>query len=340
MKNDFDSEQFMEFFTTVMVGSKLIEGDPTDFAKCWHPDLIKCLKIAQEKEKIIELRSALEHKLAAIKLSEESRHAEAIIHCQEATDLFPEGSHFKFILALELIGTEDYGEASALLEKCVLANSDDWEAKYYLSKCYYMLNRLNRAIDLLEDCIKTHYEPVMSLEMGIYCATKGEVIGKELYGKLGRYDEQRTAEMASPYLEKALKSLQQCLKIGGEVDPRYFNKVCNMFDQLSPGRLSNMGIPLSLNRLHRVLSNVDEIPAPILDAEFESEKKVCSALVKSLHGKSSTRYQASVHLYETDDTDKVTNKMVDPVAFVKIIYPGLHQERPDVRVGYHKEPDH
>lgn len=334
MYNDLEQEKFMEFFTTVTVNSKFIERDPDDFGKCWHPDLIQCMELAKKQGRITELIDALEHKLAGINLSEEGEYAEAIVQLKKAADIFPEGLHFKFVLALGYMRVEKYNEAMEILEECLLAKPNDWEAKYYLSRCCYMINNVDRAIVLLEDCIKTNYEPEMSLHMGIYCASKGESIGKELYRKLGRYDQNKTAEMASPYLEKAIKSFQEYLKSGGEVDMQYFNKICNMFDQLSPGGLQYMGIPLSLNRLHRVLSSVDDLPEPMLDAEFSPVKKVCSAhVVSCVQGKSAGRYQASVLLFETDDSDKVANKLVDSIALLTIVYPGLHDPNiPDVHI--------
>jgi tetratricopeptide (TPR) repeat protein len=335
-----DQEKFVEFFTTVMVGSKFIERNPDDLAKCWHPDLIQCMEIAQEKEKVHELRSALEHKLAALNLSEEGKYTEAINEYRKAVDVFPYSLHFNFILALGYIDTKEYNEASKLLEDILLVKPNDWEAKYYLSRCCYILKDVDRAITLLEDCIKTNYEPNMSLEIGTYYYSKGKSIGQELYRKLGIYDQQRTAEMASPYLEKAINSFQLYSKSGGEVDPQYFNTVCNLFDQLSPGRLQYMGIPLSLNRLYGVLSNVDEVPGPVLDAKFHPEKKVCSAFVFKVNSFRSGRTLTNVSLYETADTDDIRNGIAEPLYLVEIVFPGQFDNTvPDVTLTSCQKPE-
>ena len=302
MSKDVDSDKFFEFFKTVLVNSEFIKRDPDDFAKCWHPDLVRCMDIAKEKGKLYELKDALEHKLAALNLSEADKHAEAIDEFRKAADVFPFDSHFKFLMALGYMENNEVGNAAHLLEGVLSENPTNMEAIRHLSRCCYLLDDVDRAIVLLQECMTIESDPEMFMEMGGYCCSKGEIVAKEICRRLGRYDQERVAEVAAPYLERAIKSFQQCPNAQERFSPQYFNKLYQMYDQLIPGRLQDMSIPLSLNRLYRVNTLVDDMPEPMMDAEFVPKKNVHSALVAScVRGNSAGDYTATVFLFDGDD---------------------------------------
>ncbi len=313
-------DKLVEFMTTVVFHSEFIKRDPDDIAKCWHPDLVRCMDIAKEKGKLYELKDALEHKLAAINLSEAGKHAEAIDEYRKAADVFPFDSHFKFLMALGYMDNKEFGNAAHLLEGVLSENPTNMEAIRHLSKCCYLLDDVDRAIVLLQECMTIESDPEMFMEMGTYCCSKGEIVAKEICRKLGRYDQASAAEVAAPYLEKAIKSFQQSPNAQERFSSEYFNELYRMYDQLMPGRLQGMSIPLSLNRLYRVSSHVDDMPEPMMDAEFVPKKNVHSALVAScVCGRSRGDYTATVFLFDGDDP----TQSLKPVNMMTIVmYPG------------------
>lgn len=202
-------------------------------------------------------------------------------------------------------------------------NDNSWESKFSLSKLLFEEDQFDKAIALLEEVIQIHHEPEMDLHLGVYYSSKGEQIGKETVNQMGYYDEEKVSSIASPYMKKAVYHLDKFRK-NNAIDNIFFNDVCNMFDQLSPGSLQEMKIPLSLARIHRVLIGDCRIDPPqeIMEAEFVSNKTIKSAFLFSCVA-GTTRSKAQIYLYETADTEKITSGNVKPCAEVYIGFPGF-----------------
>jgi hypothetical protein len=202
-------------------------------------------------------------------------------------------------------------------------NENDWEVKFSLSKLLFEDNQFDEAIELLEEVIQIHYEPEMDMHLGVYYASKGEQIGKEAVTQMGYFDEDKISSIASPFLKKAVFHLDKYRK-KNVIDKSYFDQVCNMFDQLSPGSLQKMQIPLSLSRIHRVLIGDCRIEPPqeIIETEFVCKKTIKSAFLTSCVA-GTNRNKAMIYLYETDDTEKITSGDEKPCSAVNISFPGF-----------------
>jgi tetratricopeptide (TPR) repeat protein len=332
-KNFLEEEGVLDFIADFVLGSKTFSHDQLD--TCFRADLPRCMTLAMRSGKANELLTALEHEFRGITLARGGNHTEAIQEYRKAVDAFPEGPHFKYRLAIGYFQAELFKEALPLLEEFIQLQPDDREAKYFLSRCCYLNHDVDKAIALMEDCIAANSEPRMNLQLGVFYASKGETLGQELCTELGRYDEQQVAELCCPYFEKALHNFIAYKRGGGELDEKYFNKVCNLHDQLSPGKLQHMGIRLSLNRLHRVLSNLGDVTIPdaVMNAEFVPAAKVCSAWIATSEDRQNGRILYTAYLYETVDTDLIPKKLVNPSTAVEIYFPGLKNSAvPDVNL--------
>ena len=201
--------------------------------------------------------------------------------------------------------------------------NNDWELKYALSRMHFEQDQIDQAILLLEETILLHYEPEMDLHLGIYYSSKGEQVGKELVNQMGHYDKDKVSSIASPFCKKAVYYLNK-YRQNNAIDNNYFDQVCNMYDQLSPGSLQDMNIPLSLSRIHRVLIGDCRIEPPqeIIEAEFICNKKVKSAFLASCVA-GTKKNKAMIYLYTTDNSDLIISGAEKPCSTVNISYPGF-----------------
>jgi len=332
MIGDKDSDEFQEFLILALKHLVIEHPDefqsPDDLADCWHPDLIGCIKNAKASNSIPDLMEALVYKKRAIRSQIENRLDHAKANYAASIQAFPGCPHFRFMLGAVCAQKCEWEEARELFTQYLSSNPEAWEAQNRLALCHFSLGEYDSAIDLLENIMHEYYEPMMSLLLGTCFYQKGERLGKDLYRKTGVYDQDATARIVGPHLEKALHHLMQFRQYDESQDEQ-FDKACNLYDMLKPGKLQEMGIPLSLNRLHRVVLGDcrENPPEQVLRAEFRCNKIVRSAgILSCVRGTSSGRYQTDIMLFETDDTDRIGNDK--PVGWFTMLYPG--HENPEV----------